>query len=177
MQIFTVGHSTHTAEEFARILQHHGIQQLVDIRTHPGSRKFPHFNSDAMAAWLPESGINYVHMKALGGRRKPRPDSRNTAWENEGFRGYADYMQTVEFGAALRELVESAANKRTVMMCAEAVPWRCHRNLVSDALVLLHGIEVLHITGTSAARAHRPAAFAALENGELYYPGEQQELF
>lgn len=174
--LYTIGHSTHSAAEFAGLLEHHGIRFLVDVRSHPGSRKFQHFNAERMALWLPEHGIVYCPMKSLGGRRKPDRDSVNSAWQNEGFRGFADYMQRPEFALALDDLLKIATRRRTAIMCAEAVPWRCHRNLISDALVLLRGTEVRHITGRGEPRPHVPTPFASVENGKLIYPPGQPEL-
>src|SRR5437868_4029996 len=147
MRLFTIGHSTRSLDEHLQLLRRHGIERLVDIRRYPGSRRYPHFSRDALALSLPAAGIEYIHMPELGGRRKPLPDSPNLGLRNEQFRAYADYMATPEFHAAIDALL--ASEKVTVYMCAEAVPWRCHRNLVSDELVR-RGVEVLHILGPAA---------------------------
>jgi uncharacterized protein (DUF488 family) len=175
MQIFTIGHSTRSQDEFATLLREHEVGLLADIRRYPGSKRYPHFGSDAMAVWLPENGIRYVHMPELGGRRKALPDSPNTAWRNEQFRAYADYMATDEFRAAIDALLALSAGARAAIMCAEAVPWRCHRNLVSDELVR-RGIEVIHIIGCASSRPHIMNAHAVIEGEHLVYPAEQQTL-
>jgi uncharacterized protein (DUF488 family) len=166
--IYTIGHSTRSLAEFIDLLAAHGIEQLVDIRSIPRSRRHPHFAGDALAGSLEKSGILYRHSRALGGMRKPRRDSRNTAWRVEGFRGYADYMETPAFQAALDELLELAGERRTAVMCAEAVPWRCHRQLVADALVARE-VEVRHITSTSTAARHTLTDFAQIASGRVSY--------
>jgi uncharacterized protein (DUF488 family) len=166
--IYTVGHSTRSLADFVELLTAHGIRQLVDIRSVPRSRRHPHFSGDALAESLAASGIVYRHSRALGGLRKPRRDSRNTVWRVEGFRGYADYMETAAFGAALDELIEVAGQVRTVIMCAEAVPWRCHRQLVADALVA-RAIEVRHVATPTAAPLHTLTDFADVVNGRVAY--------
>jgi uncharacterized protein (DUF488 family) len=168
--IFTIGHSTHSLSQFVRLLTAHEITQLADIRTLPRSRRHPHFSRKALAASLPDHGIAYRHFPGLGGLRKPRPDSRNSAWRVEGFRGYADYMETPEFERALDELLAWANGLPTVMMCAESVWWRCHRQLVADALVA-RGVEVRHISSANSAPAHTLTAFARLTNQRVTYPG------
>ena len=175
MQILTIGHSTRSQDEFLALLGEHTIELLADIRRYPGSKRYPHFGSDAMAAWLPGNDILYVHMPELGGRRKPLSDSPNTAWRNEQFRAYADYMATDEFRTATDALLEFSAGARTAVMCAEAVPWRCHRNLVSDELVR-RGIEVVHIIGSGSSRPHVMNGHAVIEGEHLVYPAEQQTL-
>jgi uncharacterized protein (DUF488 family) len=159
------------------MLRVNDVQRLVDVRTVPGSRRNPQFASDALAASLKAAGINYSHMKALGGLRKPAPDSINAAWKNASFRGYADYMQTEEFGAAIEHLIELAREERTAIMCAEAVPWRCHRSLVADALVA-RGIPVEHIMSESRRDPHRMTALAKRTGLQVTYPAEatQPEL-
>jgi uncharacterized protein (DUF488 family) len=174
--IFTIGHSTHTFEEFLVLLQAHNVNSLVDIRSLPGSRKFPQFNSENLQTQLPPHGISYELMKDLGGRRKVAPDSINTGWTHKAFRAYADYMATPEFAAALDHLVHHCKDKTCAIMCAEAVPWRCHRNLVSDALVMLKAIPVFHIMSKTKANPHRPMSFAQVQNGHLIYPAPD-ELF
>jgi uncharacterized protein (DUF488 family) len=150
--IFTIGHSTHSAEEFLALLRGAGVEQIVDVRQFPGSRRWPHFGKDSMSHWLPAAGIDYVHEVDLGGRRRPQEDSPNIYWENPSFRAYADYMQTPEFVAALSRLIELARDTPTAIMCSEAVPWRCHRSLISDALIV-RGHEVRDILGGRDARA------------------------
>src|SRR3954447_10412927 len=149
--MYTIGHSTRPLADFLELLHENEVGRLADIRRYPGSRRYPHFSSESLAHALPEAGIAYVHMPELGGRRKPRPDSPNAAWRNEQFRGYADYMDTDEFRAAIERLL--AFPERTAIMCAEAVPWRCHRNLVADDL-LRRGVRVLHILGKGSVQEH-----------------------
>ena len=172
MTIYTIGHSTRQLDEFIALLTTHGIGQVVDIRSIPRSRRHPHFSSDALAASLRDAAIVYRHSPQLGGLRKPRRDSRNTAWRVEGFRGYADYMETEAFRAALDELVAIARDRPTVIMCAEAVWWRCHRQLVADALVA-RGIIVRHITtmfaGSTRAPEHTLTDFAQVADGFVTY--------
>ncbi len=175
MQILTIGHSTRMQDEFLALLGEHAIELLADIRRYPGSKRYPHFGSSAMAVWLPENGVRYVHMPELGGRRKPHPDSPNTAWRNEQFRAYADYMATDEFRTAIDALLELSAGARTAVMCAEAVPWRCHRNLVSDELTR-RGIEVVHIIASGSSRPHVMNSHAVIKGDHLVYPAEQQTL-
>ncbi|MDP9360576.1 MAG: DUF488 domain-containing protein [Acidobacteriota bacterium] len=179
MQIFTIGHSTRSSDELVALLREHGISLLADIRRFPGSKRYPHFASEAIAAWLPEQGIAYIHMPELGGRRKPLGDSRNTAWRNEQFRAYADYMASGEFRTAIEKLLALGTNERLAIMCAEAVPWRCHRNLVADELVR-RGIEVIHITARNATQQHVMTQHARVEGDHLVYsierPAEQQTL-
>jgi uncharacterized protein (DUF488 family) len=169
--ISTIGHSTHLIEEFIRILQAHGIRQLVDVRTIPGSRRNPQFNREALAASLKAAGIGYRHMPGLGGLRRARPDSINTGWRNASFRGFADYMQTREFPDALEALITLAAETPAAIMCAEAVPWRCHRSLISDAL-LARGITVLEIMSATHAQPHALTPFARVQGTEVTYRGE-----
>jgi uncharacterized protein (DUF488 family) len=172
MAIYTIGHSTRSWGEFLELLQAHGVHGLADIRTVPRSRRHPHFSIDALTAALPREGIAYRHFPGLGGLRKPRADSRNSAWRVEGFRGYADYMETPEFEAALSELTEWAGPgaSRVAIMCAEAVWWRCHRQLTADALVA-RGVEVRHITSGSPATPHQLTQFARVVDGRVQYPG------
>jgi uncharacterized protein (DUF488 family) len=166
--IYTIGHSVRTLPEFLHLLAAHGVRQLADIRTVARSRRHPHFSSDALAVSLADAGIAYRHMKALGGLRKARADSRNTAWRNESFRGYADHMESVEFRSALDALVEWSRDAPTAIMCAEAVWWRCHRQLVADALVA-RGVEVRHIMSPTDAPAHELSEFARVEDGTVTY--------
>ena len=167
--LFTVGHSTRSIEQFVELLQSNGVKQLLDIRTIPKSRRNPQFNTDSLARSLIQSGIDYVHLKSLGGLRRPHKNSVNDGWRNASFRGYADYMQTPEFGAAIGQVIHLASQKPTALMCAEAVPWRCHRSLVADAL-LVRGIEVLEIVGAAAPKEHKLTAFAAVNGAQLSYP-------
>ena len=167
--IFTIGHSTRPIEEFIELLRANHIRQLVDIRTIPKSRRNPQFSAENLSVSLGEAGIEYTHLKALGGLRRPRPDSVNTGWRNASFRGYADYMQTPEFEAALDRTIDLARQKPAALMCAEAVPWRCHRSLVSDALVV-RGIEVREIVSRSAPNEHKLNAFARVTGRKITYP-------
>jgi uncharacterized protein (DUF488 family) len=156
-------------EDLAALLKRNEVKLLVDVRSAPGSRRMPHFAKAALAVSMPAEGIAYLHMPELGGLRKPRRDSLNGAWKNDGFRGYADYMQTPEFWSALDRLIAMAREWRTAIMCAEAVPWRCHRSLVSDALVS-RGVDVRHVTGAGVPSAHRITPFAMVEGGRVTYP-------
>ena len=165
MRIYTIGHSTRALDELISLLTEHEIQRLADIRRYPGSRRYPHFSKESLAESLP---IAYVHVPELGGRRKPLPNSPNTMWRNEQFRGYADYMATPEFAKALDALLES--DLRTAIMCAEAVPWRCHRNLVADELTR-RGHEVIHILGPGSSQQHEMSKFAQIEGDHLVYRG------
>ena len=175
--VYTIGHSTRALDDFLSLLKREGIELLGDIRTFPMSRRYPHFNSDNLGAALRASGIEYRHLPALGGRRTPRKDSENTLWRNAGFRGYADYMETDEFRDALSDLIKLSATKRVAIMCAEAVPWRCHRNLVSDALVAA-GTPVKHILDAKVTE-HSLTPFARAENGFVSYRAQedQSDLF
>ncbi len=169
MTIWTIGHSTRTAQEFVAALQAHGIKVVVDVRLLPGSRRYPHFDADALSAELTKHGIGYEHFRELGGRRKPRPDSQNTAWRNDAFRGYADYMETEEFHGGIERLVSVAsASGPAALMCAEAVWWRCHRGLVADYLKV-RGFEVLHILSDKKADAHPFTSAARVVDGTLSY--------
>lgn len=176
--IYTIGHSTRTFEEVVDILQSHGVRAVADVRTIPKSRRHPHFCADYLAKHLPKHDIEYVPFKQLGGRRRPSKDSINSAWRNESFRGYADFMQTPVFEVGLEELMELASQQPTTTMCAEAVPWRCHRSLISDAL-LVHGWHVLDIIGVGKANEHRLTKFARVEGMKVTYPPEdvQSTLF
>jgi uncharacterized protein (DUF488 family) len=168
--ILTIGHSTHPIEKFLALLRAHGVEQLVDIRTIPKSRRNPQFNNEELAAALNDANIRYEHMPGLGGLRHPRKDSMNTGWKNASFRGYADYMQTPQFDESLRKLIEAAFQHRTVLMCAEAVPWRCHRSLVADALSA-RGIPVEHIMNEMARKPHAYTPFARIDGATVTYPG------
>jgi uncharacterized protein (DUF488 family) len=172
--VYTIGHSTRSLEDFEALLHREGIKQLADVRTFPASRRYPHFNREALAAFLASKGILYRWMPELGGRRTPRRDSHNTAWKNAGFRGYADYMETREFREALDSLIDFASAAPTTLMCAEAVPWRCHRSLISDALVA-RDVEVMHIIDAKTSQ-HVLTKFARVENERVVY-GEEPDLF
>jgi uncharacterized protein (DUF488 family) len=170
--IFTVGHSTLPIERFVELLKIYGIEQLVDIRTMPGSRHNPQFGREALAGSLKAAHIEYIHMQALGGLRHSHKDSPNTGWRNKSFRGYADYMQTAEFTQAVETLIEMSRQKRTVIMCAEAVPWRCHRSLVADALGV-RGVPVIEILSETSYRPHALTPFAHVDGTSITYPPEQ----
>ncbi len=171
LTIFTIGHSTRTTAEFIGLLQAHGIRQVIDIRTIPKSRHNPQFNSNALAASLRAAGIRYVHLKDLGGLRHARKDSVNLGWRNASFRGFADYMQTPEFAAALDRAIDLARQRPSALMCAEAVPWRCHRSLVADALTI-RGLRVLHITSKSQPKPHALTSFARVRGAAITYPAD-----
>jgi uncharacterized protein (DUF488 family) len=168
--IYTIGHSTRTAEGFLELLNVHKIRQLADVRTIPRSARHPHFSGDVLAVFLESHGIVYRHFPHLGGLRKPRPDSTNTAWQTEGFRGYADYMETATFRAALDALERFAHLTPTSVMCAEAVWWQCHRRLLSDAL-LVRGVQVRHILSLQEAKPHELSEFARQTGDGVTYPG------
>jgi uncharacterized protein (DUF488 family) len=170
-RIYTVGHSTRTFEELVALLRAFEVTTLVDIRTVPRSRHNPQFDRDALRARLRARRIRYVHLPALGGLRHARKDSSNTAWRNASFRGYADYMQTEDFEAGLEALRALAADGRAALLCAEAVPWRCHRSLVADALTA-RGAHVEHITSARRATPHRLTPFARVEGARVTYPGD-----
>jgi uncharacterized protein (DUF488 family) len=173
--IFTVGHSTLPIERFIEQLRIYGIERLVDIRTMPGSRRNPQFGSDALACSLRAGRIEYAHMQALGGLRRARKDSPNAGWRNKSFRGYADYMQTAEFALAVEALIRMGRQKRTAIMCAEAVPWRCHRSLVADALDV-RGVPVIEILSETSYRPHKLTPFAHVDGPSIIYPPEQPNL-
>lgn len=178
-RIWTIGHSTRPIEELIGLLRENAVERLVDIRRYPGSRRQPQYGQEALAGALRSAGIAYVHEAELGGRRTPAPDSPNGYWRDRGFRGYADYMATPEFAGALRRLEALGAERPTAILCAEAVPWRCHRQLVADALVA-GGHEVAHIIGGGRTQAHALSSAARVRpDGTLVYPGdgEQARLF
>lgn len=170
--VYSIGHSARSSDEFVDLLRSYGIQQLIDIRTIPRSRHNPQFDMKGFAAFLRRRKINYSHAKSLGGLRRPKKDSINLGWRNESFRGYADYMLSEAFGIALDGLILKARRKRTVIMCAEAVPWRCHRSLIADALVVKEW-RVLHILSKTSLQEHKLTPFAKIEEGRLVYPEEQ----
>jgi uncharacterized protein (DUF488 family) len=167
--VFSIGHSTRNFDEFLELIEGFRIRLLLDIRTIPRSRHVPQFNSESLERALQNHGVGYRHLKQLGGLRKPINDSPNTGWRNLSFRGFADYMQTAEFKKGLSELLDLAAEKTLALMCAEAVPWRCHRSLISDAL-LIRGIEVLHIISANSVRLHELTPFAAVKGDRITYP-------
>jgi uncharacterized protein (DUF488 family) len=169
--VLTIGHSTRSIEELIRLLKAHGVTCVVDVRTVPRSRRNPQFNHDTLPVSLQAAGIAYTHLAGLGGLRRPKPDSINTGWKNASFRGYADYMQTPEFGASLGILVELAKKERVALMCAEAVPWRCHRSLIADALVA-RGIPTKHIMSESRIDLHALRSFAMRTGIHLTYPSQ-----
>ena len=172
MQIWTIGHSTREIGVFSLLLEENGIKLLADVRSWPGSKRYPQFNREALAESLNARGIRYEHFPELGGRRKPKADSRNTAWRNASFRGYADYMETEEFRKGIERLLDLAGEAGpTAIMCAEAVWWRCHRSLISDYLKA-RGIDVRHILDGSKTEAHPYTSTARLVNGKLSYGAE-----
>ena len=167
--VMTVGHSTRTLKEFVALLLAHGVNQLVDVRTIPRSRHNPQFNRDALPRPLQKAGIRYRHMAGLGGLRHARRDSINTGWRNASFRGFADYMQTTEFQEAVDQLIQLAQKRRTAIMCAEAVPWRCHRSMIGDAL-LVRGVRVEEIASLTRTRPHALTPWARVRGKRLSYP-------
>jgi uncharacterized protein (DUF488 family) len=170
LSIWTIGHSTLGLEEFLSVLSSFQIGLLVDVRSFPGSRRYPHFNKENLRGSLTSARIEYLHMPELGGRRKTRPDSQNIAWRNESFRGYADYMETDAFREGIERLLELASERRTAIMCAEAVWWRCHRSLIADHLKAA-GVSVTHILGEGKSDEHPYTSAAQIFNGKLSYRG------
>jgi uncharacterized protein (DUF488 family) len=170
IRVYTAGHSTRTLRELLDLLAGFEIRVLADVRTLPRSRRHPHFAGGALAEALAARGLRYVHLARLGGLRRPRPDSPNTGWRHPGFRGFADYMGTDAFEAGLEELRALPDEGRVALLCAEAVPWRCHRSLVADALTA-RGAEVEHIVGAARSTPHELTPFARVESGRVYYPG------
>lgn len=160
-EVFTIGHSTRSKEEFLSLLEAHHIQVLFDVRSLPGSNMFPHFNSDRLKTFLKKRKISYFHMPGLGGRRRPKRESTNQAWRSASFRGYADYMETDEFKKSLERVIKKAEKKNVVLMCAEAVPWRCHRSLIGDSL-LVKGVKVFDIMTETRATPHKLPAWAKI---------------
>jgi uncharacterized protein (DUF488 family) len=171
LTIYTVGHSTRTLDELIAILRAHGIERLVDVRTIPRSRQNPQFNRDTLSKALRNRHLSYRHMKSLGGLRHARRDSVNMGWRNASFRGFADYMQTAQFAEALETLLMLAAEKPTAIMCAEAVPWRCHRSLIADALTA-QGYQVQNILSVTSAKPHRMTPMAKICGQHVTYPAE-----
>jgi uncharacterized protein (DUF488 family) len=168
-KVLTIGHSTRPIDEFVTLLAAHGVTQLVDVRTVPRSRHNPQFNADALPASLASAGIGYVHAPGLGGFRQTSADSENDGWRNLSFRGYADYMQSPDFADNLASLIELARSDRVALMCAEALPWRCHRSLIADAL-LVHGIASCEIVNAKRLQAHRLTPFARVRGSAITYP-------
>jgi len=170
----TVGHSTRSLGEFISLLQTHGVTCVADVRTIPRSRHNPQFNSATLPRSLKKAGIGYVHLPELGGLRHSNKGSVNMGWRNASFRGYADYMQTPEFEKALQRLIELAKDSRVALMCAEAVPWRCHRSLIADAL-LVRGIQAEHIMSPSSRKPHTLTSFAKVQGKRITYPSEESD--
>jgi len=172
MRIWTIGHSTRTIDEFISLLKANEIKVLAVVRSWPGSKRYPHFNKDALTESLTAHGIRYEHFPELGGKRKSKPDSRNTAWRNASFRGYADYMETEQFQNGIVRLLDTASEAGPIaIMCAEAVWWRCHRSLIADYLTA-RGVEVLHILGPNKVELHPYTSAARIVNGELSYAAD-----
>lgn len=170
--IFTIGHSTHSIDEFITLLQAHGVKEIVDVRSIPKSRHNPQFNSDILKESLKQAHIRYKHLKKLGGLRHTTKDSINIGWHNTSFRGYADYMGTAEFAEGLETLEKIAEQRETAIMCAEAVPWRCHRSLIADALTKQRW-DVFDIMSLKTASKHRLTSFLRVKKGQLIYPEPQ----
>jgi uncharacterized protein (DUF488 family) len=169
-RLWTVGHSTRSAEEFNEILAAHHIEALIDVRSFPGSRRYPQFNKQQLASSLPAKSIAYFHLPQLGGRRPARKDSINTCWKNSSFRGYADHMESEEFRQGIERLLEIAGESKAAIMCAEALWWRCHRSLISDFLKA-RGVEVIHILDATHDQPHPYTGAARIVDGELSYAG------
>jgi uncharacterized protein (DUF488 family) len=174
--VLTIGHSTRTLDEFIRLLQAHGVSRVVDVRTVPRSRHNPQFNKASLPRALQKAGVRYVHMPGLGGLRHAKRDSPNVGWRNVSFRGFADYMQTPEFEESLEELIQLATEERVALMCAEAVPWRCHRSLIADAL-LIHRIRTEDIMSVTRCQVHTLTPFAKVRGTTITYPAEEPPLF
>jgi uncharacterized protein (DUF488 family) len=172
--VLTIGHSNRPLEEFLGLLQKHGATLVVDVRKMPGSRRNPQFGRDTLPPALDAAGIRYIHIPGLGGLRRTRPDSPNTGWESASFRGYADYMLTPAFQQSLQELLERVGEERAVLMCAEAVPWRCHRSLIADALVA-RGVAVEHILGPARTQPHVLRPWARVEGPLITYPPYRED--
>jgi len=170
LRIWTVGHSTRTAEDFNQILQAHEIRHLVDVRSFPGSRRYPHFNRDELRINLDQAGIGYTHLPELGGRRRPSKESKNTNWQNASFRAYADHLESEEFQKGIEALLELARAGSTTVMCAESLWWRCHRSLIADYLKA-KGIEVVHILDAKKSEIHPYTSAARIVEGRLSYEG------
>jgi uncharacterized protein (DUF488 family) len=169
--VFTIGHSIRPVSEFIEMMKAYGIEKVVDIRAIPKSRYNPQFNKDTLRSSLKEANIEYLHIKGLGGLRHAQKDSPNMGWRNASFRGFADYMQTENFEENLENLIEAAEKRATVIMCSEAVPWRCHRSLIGDAL-LIRGVHVRHIMSARSSRDHTLTPWAKAKGGKITYPPE-----
>jgi uncharacterized protein (DUF488 family) len=174
-EVLTIGHSTQSLETFIELLQVHAVKRLVDVRTVPRSRRNPQFNKEVLPAALRAAQIEYTHLPGLGGLRHARRDSPNFGWRNPSFRGFADYMQTEEFESALEELMEMAGRDRIALMCAEAVPWRCHRSLIADAL-FVRGVKVKHIMSRKTCPEHALTPWAMVSGKKIMYPAETLEM-
>ena len=174
-RILTVGHSTHELPHLVALLAAAGVRRVADVRVHPGSRRMPWLNREALVRALPEAGIDYVHLPQLGGRRRPRPDSPHGGWEAAGFRGYADHMEGAEFADGIDRLQVLARERPTAMMCAEGLWWRCHRRLIADALTV-RGWEVVHIAPGGSTSVHELTEFAVVDGTRLRYPPAQAAL-
>lgn len=172
--LLTIGHSTHAIDGFIRILKHHGVEEIVDVRSIPRSRHCPQFNVDALDESLRAAGIGYTHLQKLGGLRHGRKDSVNLGWRNASFRGYADYMATKEFSEGLDALVRIARVRQTAIMCAEAVPWRCHRSMIADAMIG-KGWQVRDIMSFKPSTEHRPTPFLRVVDEQITYPALPEE--
>jgi len=170
LKLWTIGHSTRSIDEFIEALKSFEIQALADVRSFPGSRRYPQFNKENLKVSLAEAGIGYLHLPELGGRRRAKPDSLNMAWQSKTFRGYADYMETEGFQKGIARLLEVAREERTAIMCAEAVWWRCHRSLISDYLKA-NEVEVTHIMAAGKSEPHPFTSAASLVDGKLSYRG------
>lgn len=168
-KVLTIGHSTRSIESFIGMLRAHKVKRLVDVRTIPRSRTNPQFNRESLAQALGDAGIGYTHVAELGGLRHARKDSLNSGWRNASFRGYADYMQTPEFAVAVGSLIEAAKREQVTIMCAEAVPWRCHRSLIGDALKV-RGIAVEDIMSATRSQPHELTSFAKVKGTQVTYP-------
>jgi len=173
--ILTIGHSTRPVGEFITLLQEHGVRRVIDVRTVPRSRHNPQFNRDSFPENLAQGDISYTHMPGLGGLRHPKVVSPNRAWHNDSFRGFADYMQTAEFADNIEKLMELGRREHVALMCAETVPWRCHRSLIADAL-LVRGVRVLHIMGKAQLIVHELAPFARIYGCMVIYPEETHKM-
>jgi uncharacterized protein (DUF488 family) len=167
--VLTIGHSTRPFEAFAELLRAHGVTRLIDVRTVPRSRRNPQFNTETLPDSLAAVNIGYEHAAGLGGFRRTTPDSPNTGWRNLSFRGYADYMQTADFADHLARLIERAQTDRVALMCAEAVPWRCHRSLIADALIV-HGVPACEIVSPTRLQPHKLTPFGRVRGREITYP-------
>jgi uncharacterized protein (DUF488 family) len=173
--IYTVGHSTRSEQELLGLLEPFGVRAVADVRRFPGSRRHPHYNQEALARWLEQAGIRYLHVPELGGRRAPASDSGNAGWREAAFRGYADHMSSEEFASGLRRLEELARERPTAIMCAEALWWRCHRRLIADVLTV-KGWEVEHLGLRDGPVTHELPSFAVVDEGRLTYPPQQPTL-